>query len=63
VSTHIRTAKTSYVVEAVEAPATGPHALVVRQASGKRRKLTLADVGRPRFDAAVAHFRSAAKVI
>ena len=30
--------------------------LTARQPSGKARKLTLKDVGRPRYDAAVAHF-------
>jgi len=30
--------------------------IVVRQPSGKRRLLTVKDTGRPRFDAAVAHW-------
>jgi hypothetical protein len=55
-STNVRTAKSSYVVTSVDRPATGPHFLVVRQPSGKARKLGVKDVGRPRFDSAVAHF-------
>jgi hypothetical protein len=55
--TFIRTAKSRYTVESVEAPAFGPHFLVVRQPSGKVRKLSRADVGgHARFDAARAHF-------
>jgi hypothetical protein len=56
--TKVRTAKTSYKVVGIEAPSEGPHALVVRQPSGKKKTLILAEVGRPRFDSAVANFRS-----
>lgn len=50
-TTNVKTTKTTYTVEDVEAGA-----LVVRQPSGKRRKLTLKDIGRARYDAAVSHF-------
>lgn len=51
--TYVKTLKTGtrYPVVAVESGL-----LIVHQPSGKRRKLTLKDVGRPRYDAAVAHF-------
>lgn len=56
--TNVRTAKTSYAVTAIEVPNEGPAKLVVRQPSGKLRRLTVKDVGRARFDAAVADFRA-----
>lgn len=59
--TKIRTAKTSYTVLDVHAPSSGPHALVVKQPSGKSKMLFIRNVGRPRFDAAVSNFRAAAK--
>lgn len=49
--TTVKTTKSTYTVESIE-----KGALVVRQPSGKRRLLTVKDVGRARFDAAVAHF-------
>jgi hypothetical protein len=50
--TYVKTLKgTRYPVSAVE-----DAKLVVRQPSGKKRLLTVKDVGRPRYDAAVAHF-------
>lgn len=49
--TTVKTTKSTYTVEGIE-----KGALVVRQPSGKRRLLTVKDVGRARFDAAVAHF-------
>lgn len=55
-STNIRTAKATYVVESIHAPHIGPHYLVVRSPSGKKVPLHRAKVGRPRFDSAVAHF-------
>jgi hypothetical protein len=51
VTTYVKTTKTTYTVEGIE-----KGALVVRQPSGKRRLLTAKDVGRARFDAAVAHY-------
>ena len=36
-------------------------ALIGRQPSGKKRRLTVKDVGRARFESAVAHFYSEAK--
>lgn len=56
-TTYVRTTKTRYPVTGYEAPHTGPHALVVRQPSGKKRLITVADVGRARFDGALAHFQ------
>lgn len=53
-TTYVKTFKTD-----TRYPVTGitvGGALIARQPSGKRRLLTLADVGRPRYDAAVAHF-------
>lgn len=52
-TTYVKTLKgnTKYPVTAVE-----NGVLVGRQPSGKRRLLTVKDVGRPRYDAAVAHF-------
>ena len=58
-STTVRTTKSRYTVEAVEVPVSGPASIVVRQPSGKARKLTRPDVGRPRFDAAVSNFFAA----
>ena len=57
-STHVKTAKACYEVEAVAAPANGegPVGLVVRSPAGKKRTLTVKEVGRARFDSAVAHF-------
>lgn len=54
-TTFIKTLKTDtrYAVEALEIGT-----LVVRQPSGKKRKLTVKDVGRARFDAARAHYRA-----
>lgn len=50
--THVKTHKgTRYTVEGTE-----NGALVVRQPSGKRRHLTVKDVGRARYDSAVANF-------
>ena len=50
--TYIKTKNnTRYSVEAIE-----NSALVVRQPSGKKRRLTLKDVGRARYDSALAHF-------
>ncbi len=53
-TTYIKTLKTDTRYPVTEITAGG--ALVVRQPSGKRRLLTLSDVGRPRYDSAVAHF-------
>lgn len=52
-TTFVKTLKTNtrYPVEALEAGR-----LVVRQPSGKKRVLALKDVGRARYDAAVAHY-------
>lgn len=53
--TYVKTKNgTRYAVEAIESGA-----LVVRQPSGKRRKLTKADVGAARYWAALTHFRAA----
>ena len=49
--TNIRTQKRSYRVVGVE-----HGALVVRQGSGKRRLLTVAEVGKARFYAAAADY-------
>lgn len=51
--TYVKTLKndTRYPVHAIE-----PGVLVARQPSGKIRRLSLKDVGRARYDAAVAHF-------
>jgi hypothetical protein len=56
--TYVKTLKndTRYPVTAIE-----PGVLVARQPSGKIRRLTLKDVGRARYDAAVAHFYAEAK--
>ena len=52
--TTVRTVKgTKYTVEAIE-----NGELVVRQPSGKRRKLTRKEVGTARYYAAVEHFRA-----
>lgn len=53
--TAVKTLKTNtrYHVEGIE-----DGALVVRQPSGKRRKLTKADVGAARYYAAIQHFRA-----
>lgn len=52
--TTVRTVKgTKYTVEAIE-----DGQLVVRQPSGKKRKLTRADVGTARYWAAIGHFRA-----
>lgn len=52
-TTTIKTARndTRYAVEGIE-----NGKLVVRQPSGKRRLLTVKEVGRARYDSAVAHF-------
>lgn len=55
-ATIIRTAKTRYEVDGIQVPANGPSCLVVRQPSGRLRRLTRTEVGRPRFDAAFADF-------
>lgn len=55
-STTIRTSKASYTVQSLSLPLSGPAAIVVRQPSGKTRKLSVRDVGRARFQAAVSHF-------
>ncbi len=56
-TTTIRTAKATYTVTAVTVPYPGgPAELTVTLASGRTRKLTMKDTGRPRYDAAVAHF-------
>lgn len=52
--TNVRTPKRSYKVHSV-----ANAALVVRQDSGKIRRLTVADVGRTRYDAAVADYWAA----
>jgi hypothetical protein len=59
--TTVRTAKTKYTVEALSFPQSGPAALVVRAPAGKMRRLTVKDVGRARFQAAVTHFLREAK--
>ena len=53
--TYVKTLKndTRYPVTAIEGGK-----LVARQPSGKRRLLTVKDVGRARYEAAVAHFYS-----
>lgn len=53
--TYVKTLKnnTCYPVTAIE-----NGILVARQPSGKKRRLTLKEVGRARYDAAVAHFFS-----
>ena len=53
--TYVKTLKnnTRYAVTGVELGK-----LLVRQPSGKLRRLTVKDVGRARFDAANAHFRA-----
>ena len=57
--TAVKTLKTNtrYTVEAIESGV-----LIVRQPSGKRRKLIKADVGAARYYAAVEHFRAAQTV-
>ena len=52
-TTYVKTLKndTRYPVTAIE-----NGNLIGRQPSGKRRVLTLKDVGRARYEAAVAHF-------
>jgi hypothetical protein len=57
--TVIRTAKSVYHVASVEVPANGPAVIVARSSNGRTRRLTRKDVGRPRFDAAVARFYAA----
>lgn len=49
--TNIHTAHTTYKVDCVH-----PGRIGVRQPSGKLRYLTVAEVGRARFDAAVADY-------
>ncbi|HZZ17169.1 MAG TPA: hypothetical protein VFE08_14540 [Candidatus Sulfotelmatobacter sp.] len=52
--TYVKTIKgTRYPVTAIE-----QGKLAVRQPSGKKRLLTVKDVGRARYDAAVAHYFS-----
>lgn len=55
-TTYIRTAKSRYTVEKIDAPANGPVTLHVRTSGGKLRKLTRKDTGTARFNAAVAAF-------
>jgi len=55
-STTVRTAKSVYTVESIAVPVDGPARITVRQPSGKVKHLTVKEVGRTRFDAAVAHF-------
>ena len=58
-TTYIKTLKTDTRYPVSEVTAGG--ALVVRQPSGKKRLLTLPDVGRARYDSAVAHFFAEAR--
>lgn len=56
-STVIRTIKgTAYTVDSLSIPLHGPAAIIVRQPSGKKRRLSVQDVGRPRFVEAVTHY-------
>lgn len=59
-TTYVKTKTgTRYAVEALEYGA-----LVVRQPSGKKRKLTVKDVGRARYESALAHwYRPQTKVV
>lgn len=55
--TNIRTISgKSYTVDSLSLPLSGPAAIIVRQPSGKRRSLSVQDVGRPRFQQAVSHY-------
>jgi hypothetical protein len=56
-TTTIRTIKgTAYTVDSLSLPLQGQPAIIVRQPSGKRRNLTVKDVGRARFEQAVSHY-------
>jgi hypothetical protein len=55
--TTVRTVKgTVYTVDSLSLPLSGPAAIVVRQPSGKKRRLSVQDVGRARFEQAVSHY-------
>lgn len=53
-TTYVKTFKTDTRYAVTEITRGG--LLVVRQPSGKKRYLALADVGRARYDSAVSHF-------
>jgi hypothetical protein len=54
--TVIRTSRGVWTIKAVHVVRNGPIAIAARSAAGSTRLIFRKDVGRPRFDAAVAHW-------
>ena len=58
-TTYVRTTKARYEVQDVFLEDSGKAVILVRQPSGKTRKLYRKDVGTSRFNAATIHFFTA----